>query len=232
MLWQEEQTDETFVVPQRVIDLAFQIRCPTLPVDHAWALREAIREHLPWFTDDASDDTGADLHPGLHLIHCAESGNGWQRPQDGVIHLSRRTPLVLRLAAERVEDARRLSGQVLRFQGYRLELGDAKPRPLERTNTLYARHLAAPSSDTEPLADADEAAFLAWAIGELQGRRLAFKKVLCGRQQRLHRPQGDLFTRSLMVADLTYSDAARLQELGLGPHRTLGCGLFIPHKRV
>jgi CRISPR/Cas system CSM-associated protein Csm4 (group 5 of RAMP superfamily) len=33
-----------------------------------------------------------------------------------------------------------------------------------------------------------------------------------------------------MVAELSYEDAITLQEQGLGPHRTLGCGLFLPQK--
>jgi len=220
MLWHEEQDAETFVVPEAVIDLAFQVRCPTLPVDHAWALSEAIRARLPWF----SDDSGA----GLHLIHGAESGNGWERPSEGeaLIYLSRRTPLTLRLPAAWVEAAARLSGEALEIGSHRMEVGPSKQRRLDRTNTLYARYVAS------PLQDPSEEAFLAWAIGELRGLGLSFKKVLCGRQQGLRSPAGEILTRSLMVADLPFADAIRLQESGLGPHRTRGCGLFIPHKPV
>jgi CRISPR-associated protein Cas6 len=220
MLWQEERNDDEFVVPERTLDLVFQIRCPTLPVDHAWALSEAIRAVLPWF----ADDPGA----GLHLIHGAESGNGWERPTEGaaLIYLSRRSALTLRLPRERIEAAEGLSGATLEVHGHRMEIGPAKRRPLERTNTLYARYVASPVDDE------DEQAFLHWAIDELKGLRLGFKKVLCGRQLRLRTPEGAILTRSLMVADLPYPDAVRLQEQGIGPHRSRGCGLFIPHKPV
>lgn len=220
MLWQEESNDETYAVPDRVVDLSFQIRCPTLPVDHAWALGDAIGEALPWF----ADDSGA----GLHVIHGAESGNGWERPSDGaaLIYLSRRTPLTLRLPQPLVEAAMALEGRSLRVHGHPMTVGSAKRRLLDRTNTLYARYVAPPGTDI------DEDGFLAWAVAELRAMELSFKKILCGRQVSLRTPEGEVVTRSLMVADLPFPDAVRLQERGLGPHRTHGCGLFIPHKPV
>ncbi|NCA73146.1 MAG: type I-MYXAN CRISPR-associated protein Cas6/Cmx6, partial [Sphingobacteriia bacterium] len=33
-------------------------------------------------------------------------------------------------------------------------------------------------------------------------------------------------------AVLTREESIRLQREGLGPHRGLGCGLFIPHKGI
>jgi hypothetical protein len=35
-----------------------------------------------------------------------------------------------------------------------------------------------------------------------------------------------------MIADLPVEESLRLQKTGLGPHRYLGCGLFIPHKGI
>jgi hypothetical protein len=45
-------------------------------------------------------------------------------------------------------------------------------------------------------------------------------------------PDGEIFTRSLMVADLEPEQSVRLQQIGLGAGRTFGCGLFIPHKGI
>jgi len=45
-------------------------------------------------------------------------------------------------------------------------------------------------------------------------------------------PDGSIFTRSLMVADLEPEQSVRLQQIGLGEGRTIGCGLFIPHKGI
>jgi hypothetical protein len=45
-------------------------------------------------------------------------------------------------------------------------------------------------------------------------------------------PDGAVFTRSLMVADLAPEQSVRLQQAGLGEGRTIGCGLFLPHKGI
>ena len=43
---------------------------------------------------------------------------------------------------------------------------------------------------------------------------------------------GQIFTRSLMVADLLLDDAIQLQQQGLGEGRLHGCGLFVAHKGI
>jgi hypothetical protein len=35
---------------------------------------------------------------------------------------------------------------------------------------------------------------------------------------------------SLMLDGLSAAHALRLLETGMGPHRLLGCGVFVPHK--
>ncbi|MCW8903358.1 type I-MYXAN CRISPR-associated protein Cas6/Cmx6 [Sedimenticola sp.] len=217
MYWDEETTEESFIVPEDVIDLQFRISCPTLPVDHAWALAQAIEQHLPWFMQEP--------RAGLHLIHGAESGNGWERPedQDALLHLSKRTPLILRLPAELAEAAGKLVGSTLDIAGHPMEIQGIRQKPLAMTRFLYARYIAA-----DP--DLAEERFIAWAVDELKRMGLRFKKILCGKSHILESPDGPIHTRSLMVAELSYEDAVTLQEQGLGPHRALGCGLFLPQK--
>ncbi|WP_273439809.1 type I-MYXAN CRISPR-associated protein Cas6/Cmx6 [Sedimenticola selenatireducens] len=217
MYWDEETTEESFIVPEDVIDLQFRISCPTLPVDHAWALAQAIQQHLPWFMQEP--------RAGLHLIHGAESGNGWERPedQDALLHLSKRTPLILRLPAELADAAEKLVGSTLDIDGHPMEIQGIRQKPLAMTRFLYARHIAA-----DP--DLPEELFIAWAVDELKQMGLRFKKILCGKSHALESPNGPIHTRSLMVAELSYEDAVTLQEQGLGLHRALGCGLFLPQK--
>jgi CRISPR-associated protein Cas6 len=223
MFWQEEENDvERFVVPEDVVDIAFTISCRALPVDHAHSLSEAVKAALPWFAEEEQ--------AGLHLIHVAESGNGWERPQgdDEMLYPSRRTKLTLRLPQHRVEDSMALSGQTLEVAGNQMVLGKGSIRLLSTSTTLYARYVA--------VADAGqgEDAFIAELVQELKQAGLRFKKVLCGKEASFKTPDGPLVTRSLMVADLPVEDAVRLQEIGVGPHehRKIGCGLFIPHKAV
>jgi CRISPR-associated protein Cas6 len=219
MYWQEEHSSKVYVVPGDVADLSFAIRGSVLPVDHAYALAEAIRQVLPWITEEGA---------GIHEIHVADSGNGWYRPEGSsgqLLHLSRRTKLTLRLARERLESARSLSGRVLDVAGHRLEVGESTARPLSPFPTLFARHVVALGGD-------DEAQFLDHAASMLRENGLPVRKLLCGRSSRIETASGSLLTRSLMVADLDPPDSVRLQQRGLGPKRYLGCGLFIPHKGI
>ena len=48
----------------------------------------------------------------------------------------------------------------------------------------------------------------------------------------IRRADGTLFTRALLVADLSPEESVKLQQLGLGKDRLLGCGLFVPHKGI
>jgi CRISPR-associated protein Cas6 len=222
MHWQVDEDDiDQYVLADDVVDLQFTIDCKTLPVDHAHSLSMAIQRALPWF---AEDEIAA-----LHLIHGADSGNGWERPEaaDDLIYLSRRTKLTLRLPVGRVDDALQLCGQRLDVAGDLITVGSATCRQLSITSSLYSRH-------TVVAADEDEDAFLRRTIGEMHDMGLRFGKALCGKEHRLGIPGGALITRSLLIADLNFDDAVTLQQRGVGAkaYKKLGCGLFIAHKTV
>lgn len=219
MFWQEETPQEFFSIPENVVDLSFQIDCRALPVDHAYALSTAITTGLPWFGQEPTD--------GLHLIHVAGSGNGWERPSESSALLlpSRRTRLLLRLPRHKVENAHALTGQILDIDGHPLRVGEAREIKLSAASTLYARYMVVPEGQTEEQ-------FMMDMAQEMRGQGLSFKKLLAGKAQYFNTPDGPLCVRSLMVADLPPADAVRLQEQGLGPARRLGCGLFIEHKSI
>ena len=219
MYWEIDEKEEEYRVPDDVVDLAFTIECRSLPVDHAWQLSQAVAEHLPWL--------GREAGSGLHLIHGAESGNGWERPDDPnePIYLSRRTPLMLRVPKEREADAARLTGKVLTVHGNSITVGKSKRRLLSDSASLYARHAVLPKAN-------DEEALIQQTVAEIQAHGVQFKKVLVGRSSELQTPNGVLHVASLLIADLTKPDAVRLQQLGIGKHKEMGCGLFIAHKTV
>jgi CRISPR-associated protein Cas6 len=219
MYWQEKKSAEEFVVPDDVADAVFTISCRSLPVDHAYALSQAIQAALPWFADEP--------HAGLHVIHGADSGNGWMRPEDphALLHLSQRTKLALRLPKHRLADAEALLGRTLDVAGHALRVDKLTPRPLSRITTLFSRHVMIDAGD-------DESGFLKAAIEQLGALGIKPMKMLCGKQTTVATPAGTLHTRSLMLADLEVDESVLLQQRGLGPERKLGCGLFIPHKDI
>jgi len=219
--WEEDHNDDMPpAVTDDVVDLAFRVRGRTLPADHAWPLADALTAALSWFADEPA--------AGLHLIHAAASGNGWMSPEDdddGVIYLSRRTRLTLRLPQERVTAARALEGSTLDVVGHSLEIGVGQAHLLSPLTTLYARHVIATDDD-------DESSFLATVAHELAGSGIACRRMVCGRTRHFRGPRGSRLTRSLMLADLDFAESQRLQRVGLGPGRHHGFGLFIPHKAV
>ncbi len=218
MYWQEDSNQEEFTVSEDVIDLVFSIDCRTLPVDHAWPLSQQIQEILPWFDQEQQ--------AGLHLIHVADSGNGWERPrgEDEFLYPSRRTQLVLRLPQHRSEQAANaLPGNSLDIAGHDLQIKSARQRLLSTNPTLYSRYIVC-----DP--DGDEAEFTDWAVSELKVMGLRFKKVLSGMQFNFSTPDGPVTTRSLIVAPLAPEDSVLLQQQGVGPKRSMGFGLFIPQK--
>jgi CRISPR-associated protein Cas6 len=220
MYWQDRTDNKPYVVPDDILDLAFGISCRSLPVDHAHALSQALVRALPWLAQEE--------RAGVHLIHGAESSHGWQRPSDpdtDVLYLSRRTKLTLRLPKERIGDAQALTGTTLEVAGSRLELRAATVRPLSAITTLQARYVVAPEQTPEEQ-------FLNETAEELARMGIVARKLLCGRSAVFRVPEGRLFTRRLMVADLTPEESVRLQQLGLGAGRKMGCGLFIPHKGI
>lgn len=220
MYWQENEPRSRKPKPGRFVDYAFRVTCDALPIDHAYPLFQAIGTVLPWIEDEKDF--------GIHSIHVAESGNGWVRPDGGrgeSIHLSRRTRLVVRTPIRRIPEIRILQGKNLDFRGRPLGIGEGRERPLVPADTLFARYVV--TDENTP-----EARFVDYLADRLQGLSIPVRKLLCGRTHTIETPTTRIFTRSVMVADLSREDSLRLQEKGIGPRRLLGCGLFIPHKGI
>lgn len=221
MYWQEELPEREVPVPDDIIDVQFAVTGRRIPVDHAHALSVAIAESLP------AEVPVADL--GVHSVHVAGSQNGWERPTHDRHHhlmLPRRTKLMIRVPRARapaLKDA--LTGRTLDVGGCELTLGACKDRALSKETTLFARYVIDPHRD-------DEERFLEWAVGELRSMGVSVRKALCGKSTPLATPEGPLFTRSLLLADLSIADSISLQRHGIGPRRHMGCGIFIPHKGI
>lgn len=187
-----------------VVDLVFPLHGRSVPRDYMPALRAALQQALPWLAQEAR----AGIHP-LKLVH------------GGAGLLSPRTRLLLRLPRERVAEAAALAGRTLSVDGHAVELGAPHARELLPHATLYAYAVAA--------AGEDEVAFMRGIEGELQALGVRTQTV-CGKRGARPLDGAMLTTFSLMLHALSPADSLRVQEEGLGPHRLLGCGVFVPHK--
>lgn len=220
MFWEEDHANQTPQLAEDAIDLLFAIECRELPVDHAYNLSRAIREVLPWLEGEKQ--------AAIHTIYVAGSQNGWERPAhdgDQLLILSRRTKLTLRVPRERLDDAVHLTGRELDIGGFRLKVGQSKTRALSKQGTIFSRYVVCRPGE-------DEHGFLQRVAKRLADMDMRIKKALCGRETALRTPDGPVHTRSLLLANLSSEHAIRLQSLGLGPHRLMGCGIFLPHKGI
>lgn len=189
-----------------MVDVAFALHGRALPRDHRWTLAHSLAEALPALADDPR----AAVHP-VKLVH----GSGEPAL------LSARSRLVLRVARELSDEVRAQAGRTLEVGGCELRLGEAQVRELLPHTTLYAHFVDA--------GEDDEMGFLAAMSAELA--RLEVRcPVVCGREQHLRGPQQALHGYSLMLHGLREASALRILESGLGAHRLMGCGVFVPHK--
>lgn len=221
MFWSENSSaTDQFIVPDDIVDIAYKLDCKSLPLDHAWSLSQALQQALPWLAGDE--------HAGVHLIHVAESGNGWHRPDDpenGILCLSKRTRMTLRIPKQRVADAHQLTGKTLDVAGSPLTVKEGSIKLLSPLSTLFARYVISDAA-------MDEDAFLHRQAAQLRGMGIVVTKLLAGKQHTLRLPDGPVTTRSVMIADLIPEQSVRLQQQGLGLGRKYGCGLFVPQKGI
>ena len=217
MYWEDTEQGAGYKAPGDVVELVFRLGCSSLPLDHAYALRVVLERALPWFATEP--------RATAYIAYGAESSNGWVRPEgDGaVIQLSRRARLNLRLPRQHVERAMRLVGSTLDIDGHSCVIRESKVRPLSAHATLFSRHLA-PA--------AGEEAFLNNAAGMLAELGVRPPKMMSGLSRVIRTPRHAIETRSLMIDGLKPWESVLVQQRGLGEHRKLGCGIFLPHKSI
>jgi CRISPR-associated protein Cas6 len=222
MLWEDSNKKKGFEVDDSVVDLLFNIECRELPVDHIYHLSRAIKDALPGHVTE-------DL--GIHPIYLAGSQNGWERPDESLgqnLILSKRTKLVLRVKKEHQEEITNLlNGKSLHINGFEMKIKKPKTRKLSKDGTVFSRSIVCSENEKE-----NEEAFLKRIQIELSEMGIDIKKALCGKINPIKTPDGPIFTRSLMLAELKPEDAVKLQQQGVGTYQDLGCGLFLPHKGI
>lgn len=189
-----------------LVDVVFPIVGHSLARDHAQALAQALRGVLPWL--------GTEPRVGIHPVKVVP-GNEAQAL------LSNRTRLLLRVPATRVAVLSTLAGHTLDVGSNELRLGTPHVRELLPHATLYAYSVAAASSD--------ELAFMRVVASELEALNIRGQRV-CGKHGSIAACGRAIDSFSLMLHGLSPEHSLRLQYHGVGSHRLLGCGVFVPHK--
>ena len=192
-----------------MVDVVFSLEEGTLGDDHATALAMAVRRVLPWFDEEPE--------AGILPLSGLAKGNG-------VRFVGRRSRLALRLPVHRCAGAESLAGANLDLDGVQLRLGAATVRPLFPARGVVYSHFVSVGLD-------DEIEFLARCKSLLAERGLK-PQLITGKARELRTAQAPVRGFSLMLHGLGPTASLAVQEAGLGAHRVLGCGLFVPHKSV
>lgn len=190
-----------------VVDLSFELDGTVLPQDYPRRIEAALLAELPWVADDAAF--------GVHRIRAPLTEAGYV--------LSKRSRLTVRIVESRVAELAALGGRRLDVGADGVTLGRATTRPVTPFPTLRAQLVVN--------AFADEQAFMD-DVGmklEVLGIRA---EAMCGKPATIAGPDGPLAGFALVVHELGAEQSLRLQAIGLGPGRRLGCGLFVHHKII
>ncbi|MHB1333777.1 MAG: type I-MYXAN CRISPR-associated protein Cas6/Cmx6 [Sulfuriferula sp.] len=189
-------------------DAHLELRGSRMPADHGYLLFRELLHLLPWIEDEAL--------LGIHPIHGADSGAG-------ELILNRRTKLVVRCPADRLDELTKLNGRTIHLEQQELVIGACKIKPLSRYTPLYAHCVATGSADEKEFT---------LDIMRMLSQMSIDSRFICGRRQQVFDGHNTIFGYSLLLHNLPLEQAIHMQQQGLGAHRKLGCGIFIPHKSI
>lgn len=189
-----------------MIDIVFDLKGTSVPVNYPFALWAEVVRCLPWLRNHES--------AGIIPLRGSVSGEA--------LLLSRRTKLVLRLPASLAKDAEQLSGQQLMIDGSTLSIDDCKERPLHPATTLHAYLVESNLSEIE---------FLAHTKTKLSAMNVACN-LICDKQREISKAGQILRGFGLVLHDLKPAASMQIQCTGLGGSRQFGCGIFVPFKAI
>lgn len=190
-----------------VVDVVFALAGTSVPAEHAYGLARAILRWLPWME--------ADPRAGIHRLRTAPTGYG-------AALLAHRAKLTLRVPQHRLPDALALAGRTLHSDGIDLAVGAGAPRPLRPFPTLHSAHVTAA---------ADEEAFQGEVAQWLRARAVACE-FITGRRRTVRAGDREVAGYSVVLHGLAPAASLAIMCEGMGGERTLGCGIFVPHKSI
>ena len=194
------------------IDLFFPVRGREIPVDHGYQLFAALARELETPSNTWLHDS--DLF-GIHRIRGRYLGQGRLSVQPG-------TRLGIRLPAALIPSWLPLAGKHLLVGTDRIAVGIPVPYALTPASNLYS-HLVTTRNGH------DESRFDAEISRQLEALEIN-ARVARGPRRTFRAKDKQVVAYTLWVSGLTEAGSIRLQEMGLGGRRKLGCGLFVPEE--
>jgi len=216
-MWQETEQKKSIADDSDMAELSFSVNCRELPYDHAYELSSEILNLIPQIKNDKRNS--------IQTLHGPMSGNGWVRPDSENIPLSKRAKLIMRINKNQIDDIKDIEGKEIKLFGNSLKIGISKVKNFLIVKDLFCRFVISDNKISE-----DD--FLEKIQMELRNFNVNIKKALCGRSMTINFDKNTVYTRSLMIADLSKEESLRLQEEGVGEKKLYGCGIFLPHKSI
>ena len=216
-MWQETDQKKSIADDSDMAELSFPVNCRELPYDHAYELSSEILNLIPQIKNDKRNS--------IQTLHGPMSGNGWVRPDSENIPLSKRAKLIMRINKNQIDDIKDIEGKEIKLFGNSLKIGISKVKNFLIVKDLFCRFVISDNKISE-----DD--FLEKIQMELRNFNVNIKKALCGRSMTINFGKKTVYTRSLMIADLSKEESLKLQEEGVGGEKLYGCGIFLPHKSI
>ena len=190
-----------------MIDIVFDLGGETPPASYPFALWAELLRLAPQLQEE--------FNVGVLPLRLSESSDGMLLPK--------RTRLAVRLPATLAEQIiAQLSNQLLEVEGYKMQLGKGKTKPIQFYPTIHAQMVAGESDEIAFMEDIAEQLKLLGVTGNL----------ICGKPHSLKGQAESIHGFSLVIHDLKAEASLKLQYAGLGSSRHLGCGIFIPYKVI
>lgn len=191
------------------VDLAFKLMGTSIPVDHGYALYAAVNRIVP-DVHDAKDI-------GLHPIRGRFDGNG-------CLVLSPASRLVIRVPDERIREFLKLAGKTLEVDGNRFRVGVPEIRTLRPAAALYARLVTIKGF-------MEVEAFIKAAKRQLETMGVTAALQL-GERRTFRIKDKQVVGFELLATELDAEGSIKLQEVGIGGRRRMGCGVFVIQRRA
>jgi CRISPR-associated protein Cas6 len=197
------------------VDLCFPARGKIVPADHGYALYGALSRALPMVH-------GADWI-GIH-------GIAGQRRETGELAIDTRGVLRVRVPADRIPTLLALAGSTIDVGGHAVEIGAPTVHALLPVASLDARLVVIRLTNGIPKPfdhNAFQSRFIAEGQRQLVKHEIRGDLELSGRES-LRVGGQRVIGYAVRVHGLSPDHSLKLQSVGLGGKRTMGCGLFRP----
>lgn len=191
----------------KTVELRFHLVGKSVPVDHGYNLYGALCRHLEWLHEVPD--------VGIALIRGMFGGSG-------TLLLQPISSLNIRTSLEHLPQFLTLAGKQLKLGRHSIRVGVPNTFMLTPAAALYAHLVTTRNGENEDRFDAEVKRQL--EILDIHGTYTRGPR----RTFRVHEKQ--IVGYSVFIDQLTAEESIRLQEVGLGGRRKMGCGIFVPRK--